>query len=145
MPQIPILVPIIVTGLLVGSVMIHEGRKMSKKRLGVASVLSGVLNGAQAYLVNYLTPQTPTRAGTFTGGGTFPGGATFTGTATFTGAAAVRQTGELTYYISSIIVGILIPLVILGIGMFRSRSKGSEEELEPENEELEPEDSTLEK
>jgi hypothetical protein len=115
---------------------------MSKKRLGIASVLSGLLNGAQAYLVNTFLPQTPVRTGTFTGGGTFPGGGTFTGTATFTGAAALRQTGEMTYYISSIIVGILIPLVILGIAMFRSRSKKGEEELE---EDSEPEDSTLEK
>jgi uncharacterized YccA/Bax inhibitor family protein len=137
MPQIPVLIPIIVTGLLVGSVMVNEGRKMSKKRLGTASVISGLLNGAQAYLVNYFLPQTTVRTGTITGGGTFPGAGTFTGTATFTGAAAVRQTSELTYTVSSIVVGILIPLAILGIAMFRSRSRGGEEEMEPEDSALE--------
>jgi hypothetical protein len=129
MPQIPVLIPIIVTGVLVGSVMINAGRRISMKRLGIASLLSGLLNGAQAYLVNYLMPQTTVRTGT----ATFPGGGTFTGAGTFTGgAAAVRQTSELTYTISSVIVGILIPLVILGIAMFRSRSKSSDEEVEPE-------------
>jgi len=100
---------------------------MSKKRLGIASVISGLLNGAQAYLVNYLMPQPTFRTGA----------ATFPGAGTFTGAAGVRQTGELTFTISSILVGILIPLVILGIAMFRSRSKSSEEEVEPENSTLE--------
>ena len=98
MPQIPVLIPIIITGLLVGSVMINERRKLSKKRLGIGSVLSGVLNGAQAYLANYLMPQSTVRtgAGTFTGGATFTGG-TFPSAGTFTGAAALRQTTELTY------------------------------------------------
>ena len=150
MPQIPVLIPIIVTGLLVGSIMIHEGHKISKKRLGGVSVVSGLLNGAQAYLVNYLMPSSTPRAGaggTFIvagGGGAFIGGGgeTFP-SAAVTAAAAARQSTELTYYISSILVGILIPLVILGIALFRARSKGSDEEVEPE--EVEPEDSTLEK
>jgi len=155
MPQIPVLIPIIVTGLLVGSIMIHEGRKISKKRLGAASVVSGLLNGAQAYLVNYLMPASTSRAGaggggTFVvvgGGGGFVGGGTIP-TAAVTAAAAARQVTELTYYVSSILVGILIPLVILGIAMFRARSKGGDEEVEAEEEEpedVEPEDSTLEK
>ena len=143
MPQIPVLIPIIVTGLLVGSIMIHEGHKISKKRLGTVSVVSGLLNGAQAYLVNYLMPASTSRAG----GGAFTGGGTFS-SAAITAAAAARQTTELTYYISSVLVGILIPLVILGIGLFRARSKGSDEEVEleeAESEDEEPEDSTPEK
>jgi hypothetical protein len=146
MPQIPLLIPIIVTGLLVGSIMVHEGHKISKKRLGTVSVVSGVLNGAQAYLVNYLMPASTSRAGGAfigAGGGTFTGGGTLPSAAVTAAAAAARQTTALTYYISSILVGILIPLVILGIGLFRARSKGSDEEVEPE--EVEPEDSTLEK
>lgn len=121
MPQLPVLIPIIVTGLLVGSVMINAGRRISMKRLGIASLLSGLLNGAQAYLVNYLTPST-FRTGT----------ATFPSAGTFAGLAAVRQTSELTYTVSSILAGILIPLAILGIAMLRSRSKSSDEEVEPE-------------
>jgi hypothetical protein len=153
MPQIPVLIPIIATGLLVGSIMIHEGHKISKKRLGTASVISGLLNGAQAYLVNTLMPASTTRGGgggafiAAGGGGAFVGGGTIP-SAAITAAAAARQTTELTYYISSVLVGILIPLVILGIGLFRARSKGSDEEVEPEDmepEEVEPEDSTHEK
>ena len=136
MPQIPVLIPIIVTGLLVGSVMIN--RKITKKRLGVVSLLSGVLNGAQAYLGNLLLPTgRGGGAAFFPGGGggagfTPPPGVTFTARNAAAGAGA--QTTELAYTLTSIVVGILIPLVILGIGLFRARSKGGEEEVAPEEE-----------
>jgi hypothetical protein len=114
MPQLPIIIPIIVTGLIVGSVMKSSG--FSKKRLGVASVLSGVLNGAQAYLVNLLMPQ-PT--------------ATFFRATTV--SATVRQSSELTFIVSSVLVGILIPLFIVGIGMLYARSRKGEEGVEFED------------
>jgi Mg/Co/Ni transporter MgtE len=120
MPQLPLIIPIIVTGLLVGSALKNRDQKISKKKLGAVSVLSGVLNGAQAYLVTFISPQT-----------------TFLQTSA-TAAAALRQTSELVFAISSTLVGILIPLIIVGIGLFLSR--GSEEE-----EAVEPQDSTLEK
>jgi len=126
MPQLPIIIPIIVTGLLVGSVLRNPGRGISKRKLGGASVLSGVLNGVGAYVVNLLMPQ-PT---TFV----FRGGAT----ANFTGFAAVRQNSELVFYISSIVVGILIPLVIVGIAMLRTRGgQGGGEEAELQDSDLE--------
>lgn len=112
MPQLPVLIPIIVTGLLVGSVMRSGGRGISKRRLAGASVLSGLLNGGQAYVVNLLTPQP---------------------TSTFFGAAvpaAVRQTSELVFTISSILAGIFIPLAIVGIAMLYARSRGGAEEEE---------------
>jgi hypothetical protein len=140
MPQIPILIPVIVTGLLVGSVMANEGRRISKKKLGTASVLSGILNGAQAYLVNYLAPQTTFRITTGTGTTPGSGNTAFPTTLTSTAATALRQFSEQTYFVSCVVVGILIPLVILGIAMFRSRSKGGEEEIE----EIESEESALE-
>jgi hypothetical protein len=118
--------------LLVGSAMKNRDQRLSKKRLGASSVLSGVLNGAQAYLVTFLSPQT-----TFSRQTTFTGQTTFFQTSA-TAAAALRQTSELVFAISSILVGILIPLLIVGIGLFFSRGSGEEEGVELQ-------DSTLEK
>jgi len=112
MPQLPVLIPIIVTGLLVGSVMRNPSRRISKKRLGGVSLLSGLLNGGQAYLVNLLTPQ-PT--------------STFLRT---TVSATVRQTSEMVFIVSSVLAGILIPLAIVGIAMLYSRGRRGEEEVE---------------
>jgi cation transporter-like permease len=120
MPQLPVIIPMVVTGLLVGSVMRSESHRISKRRLGGASVLSGLLNGAQAYLVNLLTPQ--------------PTSTFFQGTV----SATVRQASELTFTISSILVGILIPVAIVGIGMLYSRARKGGEEVEVQ-------DSTFEK
>ena len=111
MPQLPVFIPIIVTGLLVGSAMRNGGRGISKKKLGYASVLSGLLNGGQAYMINLLSPQP-----------TF-----FRATVT---AASVRQTSELVFTISSILVGVLIPLAIMGIAMLYSRRRKGEEDVE---------------
>jgi hypothetical protein len=122
MPQLPLLIPMIVTGLLVGSIMIHEGRGISKKRLAGASVLSGLLNGVQAYTVNLLTPQ-PTSS-------FFRAGTSVTVPATF------RQGSELTFTVSSILAGILIPLTIVGIAMLYSRFRRGGEEVEVEEESI---------
>jgi len=125
MPQLPIIIPIIVTGLLVGSAMRNGGRGISKKRLGGASLLSGVLNGVGAYVVNLLMPQPTT---TF-----FRAGAT----ANFTVPAAVRQNSEMVFYVSSIVAGILIPLIIVGIAMIYSRGRQGGEEVELQDSDLE--------
>jgi hypothetical protein len=126
MPQLPIIIPIIVTGLLAGSAMRNTGRGISKRKLGGASVLSGVLNGVEAYVVNLLMPQPTTTI--------FRAGAT----ANLTAFAAVRQNSELVFYASSIVVGILIPLVIVGIAMFYSRGRqGGGEEVELQESDLE--------
>ena len=114
MPQLPVLIPIIVTGLLVGSVMRSAGARISKKRLAVASVISGLLNGGQAYLVNLLAPQ-PT--------------STFFRT---TVSAAVQQASEMVFIISSILVGILIPLAIVGIAMIYAHFRKGEEDVDVE-------------
>jgi Trk-type K+ transport system membrane component len=132
MPQLPLIIPIIVTGLLVGSALKNRDQRISRKRLGAVSVLSGVLNGAQAYLVTFISPQT-----TFTRPTTFTGQATFFQTSA-TVAASFRQTSELVFAISSVLLGILIPLVIVGIALVLSR--GSREE-----EDVELQESTLEK
>ena len=120
MPQLPIIIPIIVTGLLVGSAMRNPDRGISKKKIGGASVLSGVLNGVEAYVVNLLMPQATS---TFFRAGS---------TVSFTVPAGARQFSELVFYVSSVLAGILIPLVIVGIAMLYSRGRqgGEEEELQ---------------
>ena len=109
--------------------MRNGGRQISKKKLGGASVLSGVLNAVEAYVVNFLMPQ-PTTSTFFRAGA----GAT----ANFTAFAAVRQSSELVFYASSILAGILIPLVIVGIAMLYSRGgQGGGEEVELQDSDLE--------
>jgi hypothetical protein len=112
MPQIPVIIPIIVAGLIVGSMIRSGARGISKKRLAAASVLSGLLNGGQAYLISFLTPQ--------------PTSAFFRTTVSET----VRQTSEMVFTISSVLVGILIPLAIVGIAMLYSRVRKGQEDVE---------------
>jgi hypothetical protein len=111
--SIPVPLPIIITGLLVGSVMKNKDRRMSKKRLGSASVLAGLLNSGESYLLTLLTPQQA-----------FP-----TGPAGLA-AATPRQSFDLVTIISSILVGALIPLAILGIGLLYSRGRKGREDAE---------------
>jgi len=125
MPQLPVIIPIIVTGLLVGSALRNPSRGISKKKIGGASVLSGLLNGAEAYVANLITPQPTT---TFTRAGS---------TVSFTLPAAARQTSELVFYASSILAGILIPLFIVAIAMLYSRGSRVEENVELEESDLE--------
>jgi len=120
MPQLPVIIPMIVTGLLVGSMIRNAGRGISKKKIGGASVLSGLLNGVEAYVANLLIPQ-PTS--TFIRAGS---------TVSFTVPAAARQSSELVFYISSVLAGILIPLVIVGIAMLYSRGRQGGEQVEEE-------------
>ncbi len=107
------LIPLVVTGLLVGSMLKSESHRISKKKLAGAAVLSGLRNGAQAYLVYLMTP--------------LPTSTFFQTTAA---AAALRGTSEVDFTISSIFAGILIVLVIVGIAMLYARSRGGAEEEE---------------
>jgi len=107
----PIL-PIIITGLLVGFVTKNTDRRLSKKKLGLASMLAGILNGGETYLLILVTP-TPTFQ---------------TGVAIQTGASTARQGLDLTSIVFSILLGLLIPLTIMGIGMLYSRAKKDTDE-----------------
>jgi hypothetical protein len=122
MPQAPIIIPIIITGILVGSIAASKGEMVKRKKLLSASLLSGILNVVNAYLLILLTP-----ARSFSGySGQYSG--QFTGTAT----SAYRRGGggansQLLLLISSFIIGFLIPLVIIGIGMLYARRKAKAE------------------
>jgi|GEM_PF-730014 len=116
MPQAPIIIPIIITGLLVGSIGASKGEMVKRKKLLSASALSGVLNCANAYLLILLTPARSAYQGQFSG--------QFSGTS----QSAYRYRGsgansQLLLMVSSFVVGFLIPLVIIGIGMLYVRHK----------------------
>ncbi len=123
MPQEPIIIPLIIVGLLVGGLLKHPRKSISKKSLAVAAIFSGLLNGLNAYLLDILSP-TPT-TNFPTGGVGFQTG----GTTTFTARAfALRATPIIPFTILSILVGILIVLLVVGIAVLYRRMSGAPEE-----------------
>ena len=56
MPQIPIILPMIILGLVVGSILKSQSPKISRKKLASASLGAGLLNSIHAYLLYLLTP-----------------------------------------------------------------------------------------
>jgi protein-S-isoprenylcysteine O-methyltransferase Ste14 len=121
-----------------------EKHKITKKNLLIASLISGLLNTANAYLIYMLFPPpsfSRFTGGTFTGGG----GGGFTGGG-FTGGSSTFQlrasgSSETSFLLLSFITGFLIVLAIVGIALFYARwkTKGTEEE-ETEETKLEDEE-----
>jgi uncharacterized membrane protein len=139
MPIVPTVLPLIVAGVLLGSLLVSEKRKISKKRLVGVSLVGGLLNAANAVVVYLLFP--PTTFSRF-GGGNFGGGNfggsssfTFTGSSSFRGGAAGG--GEGSFILLSFITGLLIVLVVVGSALLYVRYKGGhgEEQLDEEKEE----------
>src|SRR5208282_4999899 len=126
MPSTPIIIPIIITGVLVGTIAASKGEIVKRKKLLSASLLSGILNVVNAYLLILLTPARSGYSGQYSG--------QFSGTA----QSAYRARGggantQLLLIISSFIVGFLIPLVIIGIGMLYARHKIGKEGFDQES------------
>jgi hypothetical protein len=124
MPQAPIIIPIIITGILVGTIAASKGEMVKRKKLLLSSLLSGILNVANAYLLILLTPA---RSG-YSGGYSGQYSGQFSGTA----QSAYRYRGggansQLLLIVSSFVVGFLLPLVIIGIGMLYARRKAKAE------------------
>jgi formate hydrogenlyase subunit 3/multisubunit Na+/H+ antiporter MnhD subunit len=117
MPQIPIIIPVIVAGIAVGSVIKSQSPRISRRKLMSASLVAGLLNAINAYAVDYLTPRQ-----------------------TFAGASfTVPQTSWIVFVVASFIGGFLIVLAVLGIAMiYARRGKGTEEELPELLSETEP-------
>ncbi len=129
MPIVPTVLPLIVAGVLLGSLLVSEKRKISKKRLIGVSVIGGLLNAANAFITYLLFP--PTTFSRF-GGGNFGGGSssfTFTGSSSFRGGAAGG--GEGSFILLSFITGLLIVLVVVGSALLYVRYKGGHGEEEP--------------
>ena len=136
----------IVAGVTLGSLLVSQTRKISKKKLLTASLVSGLLNAAYAYVVYTLEPPTTFTRGAFTGG-TFAGG-TFTGA--FTGGGGFRAAagagGETSFLLSSFVTGFLIVLAIVVVALAYVRFKGgkSEEEEASETDQTDQIDETEE-
>ena len=140
MPTAPIIIPVIIAGITLGSLLASEKHKITKKKILGISLVSGLLNTANAYLVYLLFPpptfNRPT-GGTFTGGG-FTGG----GSTAFQFRSAASGGGETSFLVLSFITGFLIVLAIVWIAIFYARRKtGRAEEEEPE-EKLEEDEET---
>lgn len=143
MPTAPILIPLIIAGLMLGSLLASQTRKLSKKKLLGVSAVAGFLNMADAYLVYTLFP-----ASTYArfGGGGFTGGSS----AGFTGGSSSgfqfrAASSEGSFLILSFITGLVIVLAVVGIALAYSRHKvgGSQEESEGLSK-LEEEETKLE-
>ena len=127
---------------MLGSLLASEKRKVSKKKFLGVSLVGGLLNAVNAYLVYMLFP--PTTFSRF-GGGNFGGGAfagaTFTGSATFQyRGAAAGANSETSFILLSFLTGLLIVIVVVGIALLYARYKGGHAEEEPEEPELEEEE-----
>lgn len=122
MPQAPIIIPIIITGILVGTIAASKGELVKRKKLLLASLLSGILNVVNAYLLILLTP-----ARSFQYQGQFQGQFTGTAQSTYRYRGGGGANTQLLLLVSSFIVGFLIPLAVIGIGMLYARRKAGKE------------------
>jgi len=113
-PQIPIIVPLIVVGLVVGSILKSKSPKISRKRLVSASLVAGLLNSVHAYLLYLLTP---TRTAASLGGAA-------TGAPPIGGLAS---TSEGAFVAASFLSAFLMVLLVFGIAMAYVRIRRSEE------------------
>jgi len=123
MPTVPIIIPVIVLGILVGSWIKSGKKKLSKKRLLVAGLLAGAFNAGYSYVLEMITPR-PTLPTGFTG---------FTANRTFSVSLG------LGFYTASFLVGLVLILAVFAIAavFLRIRGGGESEEIseEPEIEE----------
>ena len=114
MPQLPIIIPIIIIGVLIGSLQ-KSGKKTSARKITLWALVAGALNAANAYAVYILTP-VPTFRGF---------GATTT---------LVRSTSEIGFTVSSFIAGFLIVAAVFAIAAVYGRVRKGDSELSEESE-----------
>jgi hypothetical protein len=127
MPQIPIIIPVIVAGLAVGSVIRSENPRISRRKLLSASGAAGLLNAVYGYFVYLFSPEQPSFRGTFS----IP---------TTAEVSFVPTTPEVPFVIASFLTGCLIVLVVLGIAMVYARGgkEGEPAEITEATSEQEP-------
>jgi len=110
MPQFPIIIPVIVLGITVGSMLRGKSTKISKKKFAYATLAAGLLNVAYAYAFLLLfPPSTPTFA-----------------RANF----SVAQISEPVFLGASFLIAVLLVVAVLGIAQayVRLRKGGEQEE-----------------
>ena len=114
MPQFPIVVPVIILGITVGSLLRGRSSKISKRKFAFATLSAGLLNVAYAYAFLLLFPYSPP-------------------TTTFGRTFAVTQISEPVFLSASFLVAVILVAAVLGIAQVYSRLRGgyeSEEALE---------------
>lgn len=114
MPQLPIIIPVIVIGILVGSMLRSNKPKIPFRKVTVWALVSGVLNAAFAYAEYIMTPQP---------------------TFTFRSTSIVAQTSDLAFTAGSFIAGFLVVLIVFGIAAAYLRLRGGESVSDLETEE----------
>jgi hypothetical protein len=117
MPQIPIIVPLIVVGLVVGSMLKSKSPKISRKRLASASLVAGLSNSIHAYLLYLLTPTRTAASATGTPTGAPP-------------MAGLATTSEGAFVAASFLSAFLMVLLVFGIAMAYVRIRRGEELVE---------------
>lgn len=122
MPQVPIIVPVVITGIVLGTIIKNQKPWISKRKLTGAAVVSGLLNSVYAYVEYLLTPQQ----------------------VTFRGLTIARPAGsEYGFVIASFLAGFLIVIAVIGIGLLYARFRKSEiTEEEVESPELNSEEES---
>ena len=112
MPQVPIIVPVVITGIVLGAIIKSQKPRISKRKLALAAVVSGLFNSAYAYAEYLLTPQQ----------------------VAFRGFTIQRTAGsEYGFVVASFLAGFLIVIAVIGIGLLYSRlrkTEMTEEEME---------------
>jgi uncharacterized membrane protein YozB (DUF420 family) len=109
MPQISVIIPVIVAGLVVGSLIKSKSGAISNKRSVLASLAAGLFNGLYMYMVYSISPQPTFARGNFT----------------------VPSTSWVVLVVESILSGFLIVFAILGIAKVYARIRKGEEAEEP--------------
>ncbi len=121
MPQLPIIIPIIVIGGLIGSLLKSKKPKIPRRKILSWSLVAGLLNAVFAYAELFLTPQQTT----------------------FRNTSFVTQTSPIAFTAGSFLVGFLIVIVVFGIAAIYLRVRKSDSESEEEGEpELAEEESS---
>ncbi len=109
MPQLPIILPIIVTGVLVGSLLKSSKPKVPLRKVTLWALLSGGLNAVFAYSEYLLTPQP---------------------TFTFRATTFAPQVSDIAFTIGSFLTGFLIVIAIFGAAAVYLRLRGTSSETE---------------
>jgi hypothetical protein len=117
MPEIPIIVPLIVVGLVVGSILKSKSPRISRKRLASASLVAGLLNSIHAYLLYLLTPTRTAAIATGAPTGAPP-------------MAGLASASEGAFVAASFLSAFLMVLLVFGIAMVYVRIRRGEEIVE---------------
>ncbi len=109
MPQLPIILPIIVTGVLVGSLLKSNKPKVPFRKVTLWALVSGGLNAVFAYSEYVLTPQP---------------------TFTFRATSFAAQVSDVAFTIGSFLTGFLMVIAVLGAAAVYLRLRGARSETE---------------